>query len=97
MAGKLIYIPNYDTINYPFCRQQFVVETFGNLTYKPTNQNSIKVPTVGMPTNKQTVIIKLWVLVGDSPKSPPSLEYWNYNYTDIHEVWLQMLLLPNLC
>ena len=32
MADKLLYIPNYDTQNEPFCILQFVVETFGNST-----------------------------------------------------------------
>ena len=32
MVNKLIYIPNNDTHNYPFCRLQLVVETFGYLT-----------------------------------------------------------------
>ena len=32
MADKLMYIPSDDTQNYPFCRLQLVVETFGNLT-----------------------------------------------------------------
>ena len=32
MADILIYIPNYDTQNFPFCRLQLVVEKFGHLT-----------------------------------------------------------------
>ena len=32
MADKLIYIPNNDAQNYPFCRLQLVVETFGHST-----------------------------------------------------------------
>ena len=31
MADKLIYIPNDDTQNYPLCRLQLEVETFGYL------------------------------------------------------------------
>ena len=33
MADKLMYIPNDNTQSYPFCRLQFVVETFEHLTY----------------------------------------------------------------
>ena len=39
IALKLMYIPNDDKQNYPFCRLQLVVETFVHLT---TNLNSIK-------------------------------------------------------
>ena len=36
MADKLLYIPNDDKQNYPFCRLQLVVETFGhNLINQP--------------------------------------------------------------
>ena len=36
MGDKLMYFPNNDTQNYPFCRLQLVVETFGQLN-EPTN------------------------------------------------------------
>ena len=40
MADKLMYIPNDDTQNKPFCRLKIVVETFEHSTYNaPTNQN----------------------------------------------------------
>ena len=32
MANKLMYIPNDNTQNYPFCRLQLVVENYGHLT-----------------------------------------------------------------
>ena len=32
MADKLMYISNDDTQNYPFCRLQLAVETFGQST-----------------------------------------------------------------
>ena len=32
MAGKLMYISNDVTQNYPFCRLKFGAETFGHLT-----------------------------------------------------------------
>ena len=54
MADKLMYILNYDTQNYPFCRLQLVghLDTLSN---EPTNQNSIKVPKV-KPTIKKTLL-----------------------------------------
>ena len=59
MANKIIYIPNYDSQNYPFFRLQLVVKTQLN---EPTKINSIKVPKVVMPTKKK-IIMKLWGLV----------------------------------
>ena len=32
MADKLMYIPNYDTQNYPFCRFKLVAEAFEHST-----------------------------------------------------------------
>ena len=54
MVDKLIYIPNDDPKNYPFCRLQLVVETFGHST-KLTNQKSIKVSMVVKLTNKKNL------------------------------------------
>ena len=53
MANKLMYILNYDTQNYPFCRLQLVghLDTLSN---EPTNQNSIKDPKVIKQTNKKS-------------------------------------------
>ena len=31
MADKMIYIPNGDTHNFPFCRSQLVAETFRHI------------------------------------------------------------------
>ena len=56
MADKLMYIPNNDTQNYPFCRLQLVVKTFGNTIKEPTNKNSKKVPKVIKPTNEKTLL-----------------------------------------
>ena len=56
-------ITNYDTQNYPICRKQLLVETYGNKTYEPTDQNSAKAIKVVKPTNKKTFFIKLWGLV----------------------------------
>ena len=57
MADKCMYIPNDDAQNYPFCRLQIVVETFGQ--NEPTNQNSIRVHKVVQPTNKKTLLYDL--------------------------------------
>ena len=35
MADKLMYIPNDNTHNYPFCRLQLVFETFEHSTIQP--------------------------------------------------------------
>ena len=52
-----MYIPNENTQNYPFCRLQLVVETFGNSTKcEPTNQNTLKVPKVFKPMNKMAFL-----------------------------------------
>ena len=57
MADKLMYTPNDDSQNYPFCRLNLVVKTFEHLTYKPTNQNSVKILIkVVYPTNKKTLL-----------------------------------------
>ena len=54
MADKLI--PNDDTQVSPFCILQLVVETLDTQLNEPTNQNSIKVPKVVMPTNKKKLL-----------------------------------------
>ena len=43
MAYKLMYIPDDDTQNYPFCRLKFVIETFNTYLNRTINQ---KVPKV---------------------------------------------------
>ena len=53
MDDKLIYIPNVNTQNYPFCRIQLVVKMHFN---NSTNQNSFKVPKVVKPRNKKTLL-----------------------------------------
>ena len=50
MTDKLMHIPNDDTHNYPICRLQLVVKTFGYSTTEPNKQKSIKVPKVVKPT-----------------------------------------------
>ena len=54
MTVKLMYIPNDDTQNCPFCKLQIVVET---QLIEPTNQNLIKVPQVFKSTNKKTLLL----------------------------------------
>ena len=55
MADKLMYIPNNDNQNYPFCRLQLKVKTLeiNNHLTGLTNQNSTKVTKVVRPTNKK--------------------------------------------
>ena len=55
MADELMYIHNNYAQNSLFYKLQLVIETFGHSTNKPTNQNSIKVPQIIMPTNKKTL------------------------------------------
>ncbi len=62
-----MHIPNYDTQNYPICRLELVVETFGHST-KWTNKSKLKVPKVVKPTNKT-----FGTSVINSPMSTPSL------------------------
>ena len=43
MIDKLMYIPNDDTQNYPFCRLQLkLLKLLNTQLNEPTNQNSIK-------------------------------------------------------
>ena len=44
MADKLMYIPNDYTQNYPFCRLQVVVKTFGHSTYRINQSKFNKCP-----------------------------------------------------
>ena len=56
MADKLIYIPNNDTQNYPFCRSKIVVETFEHSTQWMNQSKFTKVPKVVKQTNKKTLL-----------------------------------------
>ena len=51
-----MYIPNDDTQNDPSHKSQLMVEKFRQSTWWPPNQNSIKVPKVVKPTNKNTLL-----------------------------------------
>ena len=55
MADKLMYIPNEETQNYPFCRLKLVIKMFRHST-KWTNKKLIKVPKIVKPTNKKTLL-----------------------------------------
>ena len=70
MAEKLMYIPNANTQNCPFYKLQLVIETFGHSTNKPTNQNSIKVPQIVMPTNKKTLFCEFGDYYNKQPIVP---------------------------
>ena len=57
MAYKLMYIPNNNTQNYPFCRLQLMVETYGQWALTESiNQNLVKVPKVVKSTNKKSLL-----------------------------------------
>ena len=60
MVDKLMYIQNDDTQNYPICRIQLVVKTFGN-----SNIEVVK------PTNKKTIHKTLGTNVIKSLMTPP--------------------------
>ena len=63
-----------DLQNYPFCKIQLLVETFGTQLNEPTNTNSIKVPKIVNPMHKQTLNLKtLGTEVLNRTMSQPSL------------------------
>ena len=43
LADKLMYILNYNTQNYPFCRLQLRLKSLDTQLNKPTNKNLLKV------------------------------------------------------
>ena len=60
MADKLMYNPYDDTENYPFCRLQLVVETFGHSSWWTNQSKFNKVsklvkPTISQQANKKTL------------------------------------------
>ena len=56
MADKIMYIPNVDTQNYPFCRFQLVVEMIEHLTYWTIQSKLNKATKIGKPTNKKALL-----------------------------------------
>ena len=64
MADKLMYIPNIDTQNYPYCRLQLVVETLNllNQVHKLLSQRI-----------RELYYNTLGTIVINSPLSPLSL------------------------
>ena len=55
MADQLMYIPNNETKNYPFCRLNWWLKRLNTQLIKPTNPNSAKFPKVVNKTNKKTL------------------------------------------
>ena len=51
-----MYIPNYDSQNYPLCRLQLVVKRLVTQLNEPTNQNLIRVPKVVKLSKKKTLL-----------------------------------------
>ena len=72
MANKLMWISNDDTQKYPFCRLQFVVETFGHSTLWTNQSKFTEVPKVIKPTIKKTCHKTLGTIVRNSQLSLPS-------------------------
>ena len=66
---SIMMIHNYD--DYPFCRLQLLVETFGHST-KWTNQNSLKSPKFLSLWIRKRYYKTFWTSVINSPMSPPS-------------------------
>ena len=56
MANKLMFIPNDDTQNYPFCSKNYWLKRLNSQLNKPTNQKSLKNPKVVKPRNKKTLL-----------------------------------------
>ena len=56
MADKLMYIPNDNTQNCPFCNVKLVVETFEQATKYSNQSKFTKVPKIVKPTNKNTLL-----------------------------------------
>ena len=50
-ANELMYIPNDDTHNYPFCRLKLVAESFGHSS-KWTNQSKFNKSPQGCKANE---------------------------------------------
>ena len=75
MAGKLMYIPNDDTPNYPFYYKKWL-KCLDTKLNKPTNQNSITVPKVGKLGNKKPAL---------SP-SPPDFLTCNPELSAFHAI-----------
>ena len=71
MAEKLMYlkVPHDYTQNYPFCRLQLVIETFGH----SNNEKSVKV--IVKSIYKKRLYKTLGTSEINSPLSPLSLKY----------------------
>ena len=51
-----LYTSPMDTQNYPFCRLQLVVGTFGHSVTNQSKFNKNKIPKVVEPTNNKTLL-----------------------------------------
>ena len=73
MADKLMYIPNDDTQNYPFCRLQLLVKMFGHSTFR-TKQSKFnnKSPKLSSQWIRKSYYKTLGTKVINSPMPPPS-------------------------
>ena len=69
MADKLLYIPNEDTQNYPFCRLQLVVLTFGHSEMNLSN--FYKSPQSFKANERKRYYKTLGTSVINNPLSPP--------------------------
>ena len=56
MADKLLYIPNDDRQNYPFCRLKLFVETFEHSTWWSNQLYFTEIPKIDKPTNKKSLL-----------------------------------------
>ena len=56
MADELMYIANDDKQDCPSVDSNYWLKRFNTQLNDPTNQNSLKVPKVDMPTNKKTLL-----------------------------------------
>ena len=56
MTNKLMYIPNDDTQNYPFCRLKLVFKRFKNSTKRNIQSKFTLAPKVVLTTNKKTLL-----------------------------------------
>ena len=89
MADKIIYFPNDARQNYPFCKLQLVVETFGHST-KQTNLSKFNKSPKSCLAKKDKIRKRyyktLWISVINSPMSPPSLDIRMATFIETNEL-----------
>ncbi len=74
-----MYIPNNVEQNYPSVVYNKWLNRLDNQLNEPTNQNSIKVPTVVKPTNKKMILQNFGDQCNKQPNVPLSLCRCQYN------------------